>query len=78
MVSLEDKKGSLANFLEYLAKLDVNVKTINLGTARDMHYKEYCNLEIEAISWEIDDLRDAIGKKYKLIELISTKDAYKE
>jgi GTP pyrophosphokinase/guanosine-3',5'-bis(diphosphate) 3'-pyrophosphohydrolase len=78
MVSLEDKKGSLANFLDYLAKLNVNIKTINLGTSRDAHYKEYCKLEVEAATWELEDLRDVISKKYKLIELISAKDAYKE
>jgi GTP pyrophosphokinase/guanosine-3',5'-bis(diphosphate) 3'-pyrophosphohydrolase len=78
MVSLEDKKGSLASFLDYLAKLDVNIKTINLGTSRDTHYKEYCNLEVEALRWELEELRDAINKKYKVIEITSTKDAYKE
>jgi GTP pyrophosphokinase/guanosine-3',5'-bis(diphosphate) 3'-pyrophosphohydrolase len=81
IVSLEDKKGSLALFLDYLMKLDVNVKSISLGDKdriNDMKFKDYCHMEVESKKLSQDELKIAIDKKFKLIDFISTKDAYKE
>lgn len=81
IVSIDNKKGSLALFLDFLTKLDVHIKSISLGdkdNIKDMKFKDYCHLEIESHTMTQEALKNSIEKKYTLIDFISTKDAYKE
>jgi guanosine-3',5'-bis(diphosphate) 3'-pyrophosphohydrolase len=78
IISLEDKKGSLASFLQFLAKLDVNVSSISLGNSEAKNYQELCHLDISCQIKDINILKDKISQSYKLIQLIAKKDAYME
>ncbi|WP_200763884.1 RelA/SpoT family protein [Nitrosophilus alvini] len=75
IVSLANKKGALANFLHYLAKLDINVVSIELG--RKLESSNFCELEFESRIDDIETLRKKIESKNKIIEFISCNDAYK-
>lgn len=78
LVSLENKKGSLAGFLNYLAKMQVNLQTIELGKAEDGP-SDYFKLVIELQEGvDPENVRDNIKDKYKLIDFVSLNDAYKK
>jgi RelA/SpoT family (p)ppGpp synthetase len=78
IVSLEDKKGSLASFLDFLAKQDINVTYIKLGDSKDRGYQELCHLDISCQIKDLSVLKDIISSKYKVIQVLSKKDAYTE
>ncbi|WP_297440135.1 RelA/SpoT family protein [Sulfurimonas sp.] len=74
--SLHNEKGALANFLNYLVKLDIDINSIELGKeATD--YTKYCELEFEAKEADINTLRAKIESKIKVIHLVRANDAYK-
>lgn len=77
IVSLENKKGALANLLHYLVKLDININTIELGTASTKQ-ANYCEMEIECAEANIKKLRAKLESRTKLIELIKVDDAYNQ
>lgn len=74
--SLHNEKGALANFLNYLVKLDVDINSIELGK-ENVDYTKYCELEFEAKEADINTLRAKIEAKIKVINLVRTNDAYK-
>ena len=78
IVSIENKRGSLASFLFYLAKMQINLVTIELGKSEDGHV-DYFELVIELPEGaDSTHMRESIKMRYKLIEFISLNDAYKK
>ena len=77
IVSLENKKGSLATFLAYLAKMQVNLVTIELGKAEDEGHADYFEMILELPEKNINSVRDNLKGRYRVIEFVSANDAYK-
>jgi len=75
VVSLENKKGSLALFLQSLAKSDINVLKIELGHEKE-GYATYCSLGLETLIKDLKTLKNLISQKAKVIEIYYEKDAY--
>ena len=74
-ISLQNKKGILADLLAKLSELDLNILSIELGI-RSSEEAEYCQIEVESHESKKQNLEDKIGQKFKLIEIISLDDAY--
>ena len=77
IVSLENKKGSLASFLAYLAKMQINLVTIELGKSEDEGHADYFEMILELPDKNVNAVRDTLKGKYRVIEFISVNDAYK-
>lgn len=77
IVSLENKKGSLASFLLYLAKMEVNLVTIELGKSEDEGHADYFEMILELPDKNITTVRDNLKNKYRIIQFVSVNDAYK-
>ena len=75
LISLQNKKGALASLLQYMAKLDINVISIELG--RNIEYSNICELEIESDIQDVEILRKKLESKAKIIEITGSEDAYK-
>ena len=76
IVSLHSGKGTLAEFLNYLVKLNIDINSIELGKNRSESTR-YCELEFESKEADINALRGKMERKIKVIHLIRTDDAYK-
>ena len=76
IVSLQSEKGALANFLTYLAKLNIDIVSISLGKERVDHV-HYCEIDFHSTEANIYQLQGKIEKRVKVINLIRTDDAYK-
>ena len=74
-ISLQNKKGILADLLAKLSDLDLNILSIELGI-RSSEEAEYCQIEVESHEAKKQNLEEKIGQKFKLIEIISLDDAY--
>ncbi len=77
IISLQNRKGILANLLSKLAKLNLNVLNIELGI-KSSDSAEFCKLEVETKEENSKRLEEKLSKKFKLIEMISLNDAYKK
>jgi len=78
IVSLENRRGSLALFLSYLAKMQVNLITIELGKSEEGH-ADFFEMSVEIPEGvDASKVQEKIREKYKLIDFISLKDAYKD
>ena len=77
LVSIENKKGSLASFLLYLAKIDINLLSIKLERNENSH-TDYFELVIEIPKKSKDKLLKDLNQKYKIIEFVPLDDAYKK
>ena len=77
IISLQNRKGILAELLHKLATLDLNVLSIELGI-KSSESAEFCKLEVETKDQNSKKLRERLSKKLKLIEMISLNDAYKK
>ncbi len=77
IVSLENTKGSLANFLHFLAKFNINLVTIELGESEEGH-TSYFEMMLDFPDKDIEKIQDKIINKYKVIELTRVDDAYKK
>lgn len=77
LVSLENKRGSLASFLQYLAKMQINLINIRLGEATD-GYTDYFEMILELPDKNVDKAREKLKSRYKIINFVSVKDAYNE
>ncbi|MBZ7953387.1 bifunctional (p)ppGpp synthetase/guanosine-3',5'-bis(diphosphate) 3'-pyrophosphohydrolase [Campylobacter sp. W0018] len=78
LFSLENKKGILAEFLAVLAKMQINLLTINL--AKDINSTvDYFEITIE-IPENInpDSVRERLKIHCKILDFVSLNDAYKE
>lgn len=76
IVSLHNEKGALAEFLAYLAKLNIDIATIEIGKESE-EYTRFCELGFETKEADINILRGKISSKTKVIHLIRTDDAYR-
>jgi GTP pyrophosphokinase len=76
IVSLENKKGSLATFLLYLAKMQINLITIELGKSEEQQ-ADYFEMILELPDKNVDSVRDNLKSKYKIIDFVSVHDVYK-
>ena len=76
IVSLHNTKGALASFLQYLAKMEIDLISIELGKEQKSHV-HYCEIEMQSLEGELVKLRKKIDIKYKIIQFIRTDDAYK-
>lgn len=77
IVSLENKRGSLATFLQYLAKMQVNLITIELGKSEEGH-ADYFEMIIELPDKDMNSARDKLKSRYRVIEFVSVNDVYKK
>ncbi len=77
IVSLENKKGSLAAFLAYLAKMQINLVTIELGKAEDEGHADYFEMILELPDKNISAVRENLKGRYRVIQFVSVNDAYK-
>ncbi len=73
---LPDRKGALAQFLQNLSKLDINIVSIELG--KNLEQTNMCEMEFESSIGDLELLRKKIASKVKIIEFIKTDDAYKK
>ncbi len=76
IISLQNRPGILAELLHKLAKLNLNVVSIELGI-KSSERAEFCKLEVETKEQNAKRLQERLSKKLKLIEMISLNDAYK-
>ena len=77
IIAIENKVGSLASFLFYLAKMQLNLVTITIGTSDD-YIADYFDIVIELPEdANVEKVKDNIKDRYKLIEFVSANDAYK-
>ena len=76
IASLHNEKGALADFLAYLAKMDIDIVSIELGK-EDMEYVRYCHVVFESQEADINRLRGKIEQKIKVVHLVHSDDAYK-
>jgi len=76
IVSMQNAKGALAGFLTYLAKLDIEINSIELGKEKEEHIR-YCELEFQSPEGDLNRLRGKIEQKIKVIQFFRTDDAYR-
>ncbi len=76
IASLHNSKGALAQFLQYLAKIDIDISSIELGKEKKEHI-HYCELEMQSLEGDLVKLRKKIDTRYKVIQFIRTDDAYR-
>ncbi|MDD5156616.1 RelA/SpoT family protein [Sulfurimonas sp.] len=76
IVSLHSGVGTLAEFLNFLAKLKIDINLIELGKNKSESTK-FCEIGFESKEADINALRVKIEQKIKVIHLIRTDDAYK-
>ncbi len=77
IVSLENTKGSLASFLQFLAKFNINLVTIKLGENEEGH-TSYFEMKLDFPEKDTDKIKEKILNKYKVIEFVRVDDAYKK
>lgn len=75
VVSLQNKKGALAEFVNLLSKYDTNILMLHIGHSNTL--TDYCEVEME-IRHDFKALKDKIAAYFKLIEFTAKDDAYKE
>jgi RelA/SpoT family (p)ppGpp synthetase len=75
LISLQNKKGVLAELLTTLSNLDLNILSIELDIHRSDR-AEYCQIDVESIEKEKSKLAQKIMQRYKLVEITSLNDAY--
>jgi len=75
IVSLQNKKGVLADLLKVLSDLDLNVLSIELGI-QSSESAEYCQIEVESSESKKSILQEKLSRYIKLIEITSLDDAY--
>ena len=76
VISLENKKGQLASFVSFLAKEEINISFLQIGEVDGSKYIDLCEIEIE-LTGDPKRIRDKLASRFKLIEFLPKKDAYK-
>ena len=74
-ISLQNKKGVLADLLAKLSLLNLNILSIELGI-RNSQQAEFCQIEVESNEAKTQFLAEKISQQFKLIEIINLDDAY--
>ena len=77
IVSLENTKGSLASFLQFLAKFNINLVTIKLDESEEGH-TNYFEMTLDFPEKGVEKIKEKIVNKYKIIEFVRVDDAYKK
>ncbi len=75
IVSLQNQRGALAELLAKIAKMGLNVNSIELGI-KSAESAEYCKLEVESDTLDRAAIRQELGEQFKVIEVIPIGDAY--
>ena len=75
IVALENKRGVLANFLQFLAKNEINVLGVELGSQKST-YATHCEIRFESNIRDIKEIKNLFGSNYKIIDVYALKDAY--
>ena len=76
LLNLENRKGALAEFLTYLARLDINLATISLNEANDLSGDTFeISVEI-AENIDANEIKEKIKDRYKIIDFVSQSDPY--
>jgi len=76
IISMQNAKGALADFLTFLAKLGAEIVSIELGKERKEH-QQLCELEFQSSEADLNRLRAKIEQKIHIIQFIRTDDAYR-
>nr|WP_321268327.1 RelA/SpoT family protein [uncultured Sulfurimonas sp.] len=76
IVSLHSGKGTLAEFLNFLVKLNIDINSIELGKNKS-ESSRFCEIGFESKEADINSLRVRMEQKIKVIHLIRTDDAYR-
>ncbi|TXE86251.1 bifunctional (p)ppGpp synthetase/guanosine-3',5'-bis(diphosphate) 3'-pyrophosphohydrolase [Campylobacter volucris] len=76
IVSIENKKGSLAEFLTTLAKMQVNLLNINSADSEPV-LTNYFEIQVEFLSnIDVESVKERLKARYKILDFISLNDAY--
>jgi hypothetical protein len=73
---MANSKGSLADMLTFMAKIDLDINSIELGKSKSDH-TQYCEMEFQTLERDINKLRSKLDKKGKIIQFFRTDDAYR-
>lgn len=74
---MENKRGSLAGFLNYLTRLQVDLSAINLNE-NDETKSDFFELVIEfGENVKAKDIKTRLKDRYKIVEFTSLDDVYK-
>ncbi|NLK66825.1 MAG: bifunctional (p)ppGpp synthetase/guanosine-3',5'-bis(diphosphate) 3'-pyrophosphohydrolase [Campylobacteraceae bacterium] len=77
ILNLENKRGSLAAFLSYLARLQVDLSSITLNE-NDETKSDFFEMVIEfGENVNAQDIKTRLKERYKIVEFASFDDAYK-
>jgi GTP pyrophosphokinase len=77
VVSLQNKRGELARLLTHLSKYEATILFIEYGKDKHSH-TQYCTIDFEVQSNDIERLKKIVNQKAKVIEFYSSHDAFKE
>ena len=76
ILSLENRRGSLAEFLTYMARMQIDLVTITLSETNDVTADVF-NMTIElSENLDVNDIKERLKDRYKIMEFISLDDAY--
>jgi RelA/SpoT family (p)ppGpp synthetase len=75
IISLQNQRGTLSELLTKIAKMGLNVNSIELGI-KSSESAEYCKLEVESDEKSRQEIRQELTTKFKLIEIVPLDDAY--
>ena len=76
ILSLENRRGSLAEFLTYMAKMQVDLVTISLTETREAT-ADFFELTIElGENLNVNEIKEQLRDRYKIIDFVSLDDAY--
>lgn len=75
IVALENQKGVLASFLTFLAKRNINVLSVELGSQKST-YATHCEVRFESSIADLKAIKTMLGNNYKIIDVYALKDAY--
>ncbi len=73
IVNLENKRGTLASFLTFLAKININVLSIELENDEEQ-LADYFELVVEIPSANCEKIRKQLKNRYKTIEFLNIND----
>ncbi|MBD3805863.1 RelA/SpoT family protein [Sulfuricurvum sp.] len=76
IISMQSAQGSLAELLTYMAKMGVDINSIELGKEKFEH-TQYCEMEFQTLEADLNRLRSKLEKKGKIIQFFRTDDAYR-
>lgn len=74
--SLENKKGALAEFLAFLAKMGANVLSIQLSNSQGANLDYFAAILEFAQDAKVESIAERLKARYKIIDFTSLNDAY--